>query len=240
MSNSGNIPELQDLEPLDQGAEPAPEAAEAAVSTDDALLQSMRSGLGAPAFNLYCRDKAYYRFLFAGVVMLLGCLMPFGPNPDLVGYKTMSGAVFTLIALGMVWTWWGAIANNRSTAASLKWLLLCFIPFGAGVMNLMAFNADEALKVAIAQELLPSTAMTSTWGTLFADIGTGLSKKVEAAEAAQRVEHFFRLFGPGRFFVFLGALLAEFGFVAGIVGGAKKNKQDKIARQSGGTERRRR
>ena len=59
-----------------------------------------------------------------------------------------------------------------------------------------------------------------------------------APAAAARCEMFFRSFGTGRFFVFLGALLTEIYFILGIVGGAKKNKEQKAARQAQAGKRR--
>jgi hypothetical protein len=226
---------LEPLEPLDAGATGGGGGGGA---SDEAMLQAVRSGLPAPAFNPYCRDKAFYKFLFAGVVMLLGCLMPFSANAAIAGYQTMSGAVYTLIAAGMVWTWWGAIATNRSTGASLKWLLFCLIPFGAIVMNILAFVPADAFAVASARGWMHADAAYSgSWKELFADMGSALMK---SSEAAMRVENFWRLFGPGQFFVLLGAVLAEMGFFGGVLGGAKKNKQDKQAKQMAASERKRR
>jgi hypothetical protein len=235
MTDLGNPGELASLEPLDAGAPPG--AGPVGMTADDAMLQAMRSGLPAPAFNPFCRDKTYYKFLFAGVVMLLGCLMPFGANTAVAGYQTMSGAVYTLIAVGMIWTWWAAIANNRSTGASLKWLLLCVFPLIAVLMNMMAFDPKAALEVAAARGWMPAEATHSeSWKALFGDIGSALAK---SQDAATRVENFWRLFGTGQFFVFLGALLAEIGFFGGVMGGAKKNKLDKQQKQMAAAERKR-
>lgn len=235
MTDLGNPGELASLEPLDAGA---PAGTPMGGATDEAMLQAMRSGLPAPGFNPYCRDKTFYKFLFAGVVMLLGCLMPFNANVAMGGWQTMSGAVYTLIAIGMVWTWWGAIASNRSTGASLKWLLLCVIPLLAILMNMIAFDPKEALEIAAARGWMPADAAHSeSWRALLSDMGSALAKN---AEAADRVANFWRLFGTGQFFVFLGALLAELGFFGGVVGGAKKNKQDKQAKQMAAAERKRR
>lgn len=224
---------LEPLEPLDAGV-----PGRVGGAGDDPLLQAMRSGLPAPAFNPYCRDKTFYKFLFAGVVMLLGCTMPFNANVAVAGYQTMSGACYTLIAIGMVWTWWGAIACNRSTNASLKWLGLSFLPFVAILMNMIAFVPADALAAAAARGWLPADAPVSAgWKELFADMGSALAKN---AEAAARVEHFWRLFGTGQVFVFLGAVLAEMGFIGGVLGGAKKNKQEKQQKQMAAAERKRR
>jgi hypothetical protein len=238
MTDSGNVPELQDLEPLDAGA-PAP-GAPAQTSIQEATLQALRSGLPPPAFNPRCTDKTFYRFLLCGLLIVIGCLMPFSADLAQVGWKTMSGAIFLVIGIGMVWTWWGAIHNNRSTAASLKWLLLCFLPFAAQVMNLIAYDTAAALASAKSAGHLPADAAIAGWGTLFNDMFTALGKSVEAAPAAARVENFFRCFGGGKVFVLLGAALAELFFVLGIVGGAKQNKQQKMARMAQATERKRR
>jgi hypothetical protein len=235
MTNLGNdLASLEPLEPLDTGANDGA----GGMTNEDALLQAARSGLPCPAFNPYCRDKTYYQFLFAGVMMMVGCMMPFSANTAMAGYQTMSGAVYLLIAIGMVWTWWGAIASNRSTGASLKWLLFCVFPLVAMIMNMSAFDPKAALEVASAQNWLPANATYSeSWKALFSDIGSALGK---SQEAATRVENFWRLFGTGQFFVFFGALMAELGFFGGVLGGAKKNKMDKQAKQMAAAERKRR
>lgn len=241
MSDSGNVPELQDLEPLDPGTAAPEVAAAPPAAAPDAVAAALRAGLPPPAFNPRCTDKAYYRFLFCGVLIVLGCLMPFGADRGMAGYQTMGGAVFLVIGLGMVWTWWGAIHFNRSSGKSLKWILLCFLPFGAQVMNLMAYDPEAALTAAKQAGYLPAVVVeVSTWSTLFADIGTALGKSVDAAPAALRVENFFRCFGTGKIFVLLGAALAEVVFVLGVVGGAKQNKQQQVARMAQASERRRR
>lgn len=238
MTDSGNPPELATLEPLEPldagGGTAAPSLA------GDASLQALRSSLPAPAFNPFCRDKTFYRFLFAGVLMLLGCLMPFGADYQQVGYKTMGGAIYMVIAIAMVWTWWGAIHNNRSTAASLKWLLACAIPLVAGIMGLVGYVPQEALTIAKSHGLLPADAEVSTWGTLFNDLFTAGRPSSEAPLAAMKAENFWRLYGTGKILVLLGALLAEVGFFGGILGGAKKNKQASQSRQMSATERKRR
>ncbi len=233
--NPGALASLEPLEPLDGGVA---EGGPGALTTEAATLQAARSGLPAPASNPYCRDKAFYKFLFAGVIMGLGCLMPFSANVAIAGYQTMSGACYALIAIGMIWTWWAAIHNNRSTGASLKWLLFCFAPLLAVGMNLMTFDPDAAHKLAsargwIAADALPSVGLKA----MFADMGSALAK---SEEAATRVENFWRLFGTGQIFVFLGALLAELGFFGGVLGGAKKNKQDRQQKQMVASERKRR
>lgn len=238
----GNEPTLQDLEPLDPGEpQTAAVATPTSLTVEEATLQSLRAGLAPPAFNPMCRDATSYRFLMCGVLMLIGCLMPFSADLQQAGYKTMSGALFLFIALGMVWTWWGAIHNNRSTGASLKWLGLCLLPLVAQIMNLIAFDPADALQMAKLNGAIPGNAEASlTWGQLFKDMVTALGKSADAPVAAMKVETFFRCFGTGRLFVFFGALLSEVFFVAGIVGGAKQNKQQKQARMGQAAERKRR
>lgn len=241
MTDSGNLPELQDLEPLDDGA-PAPAPAPA-MASDQATLMALRSGMAPPAFNPSCLDKASYRMLMASVFMVLGCLMPFGPDSSMAGYQTMSGAIFMFISLGMLWTWWGAIHNNRSTSASLKWLGLCFLPLITQVMNLLSYDPQAALEAAKAAGYLPSAAQISMgWGELFSDMGTALSKDAPAVTgaAANNVENWFRCFGSGKMILFLGAVLAEVFFIMGLAGGAKQNKQQKVARAKQAAERKRR
>ncbi|MBX3464258.1 MAG: hypothetical protein KF830_13890 [Planctomycetes bacterium] len=238
MTDAGNPPELatlEPLEPLDGGG-----AAASGPAAGDSSLQALRSSLPAPAFNPFCRDKTFYRFLFAGVLMLLGCLMPFGVDYQQLGYKTMSGACYLVIAVAMVWTWWGAIHNNRSTTASLKWLLASAIPLVAGILGLVAYDPEAALATAQQAGFLPSTAAVSTWKTLFADMFAAGRPSAEAAQAAAKVENFWRLHGVGKIFVLVGALVAELGFFGGVLGGAKKNKQDKKAMQMAATPRKRR
>lgn len=237
MGNPGDLASLEPLEPLDAGG--GLDAAGGAMSTEEATLQVLRSGLPAPGFNPQCRDKSFYKFLFAGVVMFVGCMMPFSADTSMAGYQTMSGACYLLIAIGMVWTWWGAIASNRSTGASLKWLGLCAIPLIVIGMKMAGFDPKTAHDDAMKLGWLPAAgiAYSDTWKALFSDMGSALMK---SAEAADRVGGFWRLFGTGPFFVLLGALLAELGFLGGVLGGAKQNKQMKQQKQMAAAERKRR
>lgn len=222
---------LEPLEPLETGT-----ASAAAGGGDDVLVQLTRGGL-APAFNPYCRDQAFYRFLFAGVMIVLGCLMPFTADASRAGYQYMSGGFYALIGIALIWSWWGAIAHNRPKG--VFWVGMCFVPLLAIVMNLVAFDPMAARATAIEMgwlKDLPATMPSASLGEMFADIGGALAKK---AEPAAKVEYFWRLFGPGQLFVFLGALLAEFAFIGGIVGGAKKNSAEKKAKMMAIAEKKR-
>jgi hypothetical protein len=231
-------PELASLEPLEPLDGGLAEGGAGGMSTEDATLQLMRSGLPAPAFNPYCRDKTFYRFLFAGVVLVIGTLLPFSADPLRSGYQTMTGAFYLLLGIAMVWTWWAAIANNRSTNASLKWLLLCAFPLIGGIWNLAAFDAAAALATAKVNHWLPEAAQSSlSWKELLGDMFGGLAQR--DIEALNKAETFWRLLGPGTFFVMLGGLIAELGFLGGIVGGVKQNSADKKAKQMAAAERKR-
>ena len=228
MTDSGTPSDLASLEPL----EPL-EAADAQVQQDPMAAQ--RAGLAAPAFNMYCGDKTFYRFLFAGVVMFVGCLMPFSAELARAGYQTMSGGFFLLIAVAMIWSWWASIANNRPTG--LKWLLASMIPLIGCGYALFTFDAVAAHESARSlQYLQTDIPFSQSWGELFSDMGSTIAKKKDAPE---RVAGFWRLLGPGNVLVFFGALIAELGFVMGVVGGAKQNKNATKQKQMAAAERRR-
>ncbi|MCR9243761.1 MAG: hypothetical protein NXI31_01930 [bacterium] len=230
----GDLATLEPLEPLETGA---PAGAPVQMSADEAMLQSMRSGLPAPAMNPYCRDKTYYAFLWSGILMLVGTLMPFDANYGAAGYQTMGGACYLLLAIGMIRTWWGAINTNRSGGSSILWLLACFIPLVATIMTMAGFEAQKAYDMAVARGFIQGDyPFSAGWGAFFGDLGGALAKD---AEASVRVGNFWRLLGPGVFFVFAGALIAELGFIGGVLGGAKKNKQLKQEKMAAAAEKRR-
>jgi len=223
---------LEPLEPLDGGA---PD--QGGMAGNDATLQVLRSGLPAPGYNPYCRDKSFYRFLWSGVILFAGCMMPISADLSRAGYQTMSGGFYTLVAVAMVWSWWASIANNRPVG--LKWLMFAAAPLIGSLMNLVSFDPAAAHKVAVeAGWIKDGTWFTysASWKAAFSDIGAAIMKN---AEAGVRVEGFWRLLGVGNFFVFFGALIAELGFVMGIVGGAKHNKAEMKAKQMAAAERKR-
>ena len=245
MTDAANDNPREELEPLDPAAGVAPEAIEAAVAAQmqNMSAQGPSAGLPSPAYNPRCTDKSSYKFLMCGVLMLLGCMMPFSANTETAGYQTMSGAFFTFISIGMVWTWWSAIHHARATSSSLKWIGLCMFPLLAQLMNLMSYDAHKCYVAATESgwtKGLPSLAEAYGLKQLFADMGTALGKSGEAADAAGRCEAYFRCFGTGRFLLFLGALLTEVYFILGIVGGVKKNNEQKAARQAQSADRKRR
>jgi hypothetical protein len=233
-SAPGDLASLEPLEPLDGGATGVAQGA----GNPDAALQQLRSVLPAPGFNPYCRDKSFYRFLWAGVILFVGCMMPIGPDLNRAAYQTMSGGIYLLIAIGLVWSWWASIANNRPVG--VKWVMLATLPLIGGIMNLVGFDAAAAHKQAVDLGLWSEASgfkYSASWGAMFGDMGSALMKD---AEAGVRVEGFWRLLGVGHVFQFLGGLIAELGFLGGIVGGAKQNKADMKAKMMASAERKRR
>lgn len=224
--------ELQELEPLEEPAQ-EPGAAPAATPGDPPgapVAPPVHPGLAAPAYNP-AADKQYFRFLFAGVVMFLGCLMPFGPEWDMAGYKTLGGAFAFFVAIGMIWSWWGAISTNRFRGANLKWVGLALFPLIFGIVNLMGAFEAPAVKDYIAQGKVPAEW---GWGDFFSAF---FSFKDPVAQA--NADNFVRAFGSGKIVVFIGAVLAEVFMVMAVFGGAKHAKQQKAASAAARASRRR-
>ncbi|MEM7201864.1 MAG: hypothetical protein AAF628_16475 [Planctomycetota bacterium] len=222
MTDSGDMPHLEELEPLAE-TPTAPERPPAMT------VVAVAGGAPAPAYNPVA-DKEYYRFLFAGLVMAIGCLMPFGPQLSMVGYKTVRGAICLLIALGLIWSAWASIHQGRMIKGLLRWVALAFFPLLLGVFDMLyAFNPGSAVNGWV-QRVGPDASIES-WGEFFSSLGTVL-------QPGDQIGEFLRYYGPGRLVVFVGAVLAEFFFVMGIVGGAKKIKEQKAERRKGAPQRR--
>lgn len=227
MTDTGTPADLASLEPL--------EPLEAQPQAQQDPMAAQRAGLPAPAFNLYCTDKTFYRFMFAGVIMFVGCMMPFSAEIGRAGYQTLAGGFYLLIAIAMIWSWWASIANNRPTG--LKWLLFSMFPLIGGAWTMIVFDPVAAHESARSLGYMPTDIpFSETWGDLFSDIKDSLLKK---KDAPARVEGFWRLMGPGNVMIFLGALIAEAGFIMGVVGGAKQNKNATKQKQMKAAERRR-
>lgn len=221
--------DLASLEPL----EPLTAAPAAAAQQDPMAAQ--RAGLGAPAFNMYCTDKSMYRFLFAGVMIVLGCTMPVSAELSRAGMQTASGGFYMLIGIALIWSWWASIANNRATG--VKWVMAASIPLIAGIWNTVAFDPAAAHEAARAHGWLAADiTYSASLGALFSDMGSTLAKD---AEAGLRCEGFWRLYGPGNLFILLGGLLAEVGLISGLFGGMKQNKQAAQEKRMKAAERKR-
>jgi hypothetical protein len=163
--------------------------------------------------------------------------MPFSAEISRAGYQSMSGGLYLVLGIAMTWSWWASIANNRPVG--VKWLMLCLFPMVGGLWNILAFDPAAALELAKARGWMPADAVASmNLKELFGDMATGLARR--SAESLQKAEGFWRLLGPGHFFIFLGGAIAELGFLGGIVAGAKKNSADQKAKQVAAAERKRR
>ena len=219
MSETGDTSQLEDLEPL-----PAPGAGAPA-----AMPVALTGGMPAPAYNP-AADREYYRFLFAGVVMLLGCLMPFGPAMAFVGYKTARGALTLLIAVGIVWSAWASIHHRRMIKGLLRWVTLALLPLVLGVVDLLLAFRDGGAVAAWVRAAGPEHSIGS-WDELFGQLGNVLAP-------GDQVGEFIRHFGSGRLVVFAGALLAEAFMVLAIFGGARKLQEQKAERRAAASARR--
>lgn len=219
MSNTGDV---SSLEPLEEQAAPQAQPPGQAVT-----LVAQTSGVGAPAYSPRAH-KEYYRFFFAGLVIFLGCLMPFGPEWNMAGYKTISGALFTLIALGIMWSGWVAIGHNKFGGFTLRWIALAFLPFGVELYNLILFAKEPAIASAIAAK---APAMPANWEELWNCI-----VHFKNPEFSEKLNNWVRYFGTGKLVVFFGALYAEFHLLKAIFGGVQAGRQKKAqaaARSSG-------
>ncbi|MFO1052420.1 MAG: hypothetical protein U1F36_09415 [Planctomycetota bacterium] len=209
--------ELPELEPLDTPAT-AP-AMEAAAAGQPAQKPSS-PGLPAPAYSVGA-DKEYYRFLFAGVVITVGSLMPYGPEWDMAGYKTLSGAIALIVGIGLIWTWWGAISINRFRGANLKWVAYAFLPLMITLFGFMrAFESPAYVAFKSMGKQLPADWMEFI-KAFFA---------LKDAPSQEMADNFVRATGSGKFVVFLGAVWAEISMLFALFGGAKTARAQKAAK----------
>lgn len=177
----------------------------------------LRGGL-PPIFYRPDAHQEYYRFLFAGIVMTLGCLMPFGPEWEQAGYKTMSGALFLLMSLGLVWSMWIAVHGGRFR---MNWIMLAIIPFVVQLIN-MIYATTEPAVLAFVKEGRP---MVDGWKNLF-------QTAFDRADTlrGEKVGNFCRAYGTGRIVLFLGSALNLWCVLMAVFGGRKAAKAQKAAR----------
>lgn len=230
-----DTPELPELEPLEESA--APQAAPAQPAAGPMLVAL--PGLPAPAFGIR-GQRQYYRFFFAGLVMFLGCMMPFGPEWAMAGYQTMGGSIFTIIALGIMWTSWVAISHGKFDLTSMRWLLLAFVPLTVMVwhviyifeepaviayqaMSKAAYDADVAANPTL--KILDVTIRD--WGAFFENL-----RYFRNAESGSAVDNFLRAYGTGKIVLLFGSFYACMQFILGIGSGLKAGKQQKAAREA--------
>ena len=176
----------------------------------------------APAFGMRAQ-KEYYRFFFAGLVMFLGCLMPFGPEADLVGYKTLGGAFFTLIALGIMWSSWVAISHGRFNMSNLRWLVCAFIPLAVMVYHLVMIFEEPAVVGYIAASTDP-TSVIQSWGDFWDRL-----LHFRTTSFSNNVDDFIRAYGTGKIVLLFGSFYAVLLLFKGVGSGVKAGKAQKKA-----------
>lgn len=236
-----DTPDLPELEPLEEAAA-TPDGAATSAQPPAGPLPVTLPGLPAPAFGIR-GQRQYYRFFFAGLVMFLGCMMPFGPEWAMAGYQTMGGSIFTIIALGIMWTSWVAISHGKFDLTSMRWLLLAFVPLTVMVwhvvyifeepavkayqaMSKAAYNADVAANPTL--KILDVTIRD--WGTFFDNL-----RYFRNAESGNAVDNFLRAYGTGKIVLLFGSFYACMQFILGIGSGLKAGRQQKAAREASRT-----
>lgn len=224
MSNPPDLPELEELQPLEEGEVVSPAVAEQTLAT-------LRSGLPPPAHNPRA-EADYYRFLFASLMMFIGCMMPWSFNLDQAGYTTFVGGFITLYSIVLIWRWWAAIHTRKFAGKDLLWVVIALVPFGYMAFKLLnAFDAD-GIKAWYALRI-DATEENPSWGGMFDKYG--------AKDGGMWVlSEFVRNFGPGRLLVFIASGLLELFMIMAIFGGAKKVKEQKAAARASASERKRR
>jgi hypothetical protein len=199
-------PELETLEPMTEGISAAP----------------VKVGAPPPFYRSDAHGE-YYRFLFAGLVMTLGCLMPFSADAQLAGYKTLGGAFYLILALGLVWSMWIAVYGGRFR---MKWIMLALIPFLVGLIDFIFVDRDLGIKA------WKDGPLAEGW----MDALKGAFSRTE--EGTMKATNFCRAFGTGRIVVFVGALLNFMFLIGAVFGGAKHAKAQKAALRAAAAERR--
>ncbi len=203
--------DIPELEPLDEPiAAPVTQ-----IDYKGAIYQRMLAGAPAPFFNPGA-SKDYYRFFFAGVLITIGCLMPFDSDWSHVGYKFFSGGCWLVIGLGLIWSMWGAIHTGT---VRMRWVLFAFFPFLWGLAHMIWAT-------------FPAEGVTN-WGEVFSIIGA-----TDDPQRFHKIGMALQHVGPGKIFVFFGGLMAVYGFFAGIFGGVQKIKQQKAERTAAAASRR--
>jgi O-antigen ligase len=161
------------------------------------IAHRLLAGAPAPAFHAWAH-REYYRFLFAGVLVFVGCLMPFGPQPQ-PGYYALSGGVVLVIALGVIWSMWGAIHTGQF---GMKWIVLMVVPLAWSASHVLSAFTEPALHQWVGSR--SGGERVASWPAFFAML---LDR--DQADRLWRASEFFRLFGPGKVLIFAGSLFAE-------------------------------
>ncbi len=193
--------------------------------------------------------KEYFRFFFCGLLIVLGGFMPVGPDGSLMTLQTMTGGLFFIMGLGIMWNMWKAVYSGR---LKMFWVWMLFIPiiwgFWRFFLPMMGTGLDFYDKLTPAQlgqlssaqladyhhlKLLASHGAPTTFGELFGALG-------HAPPEWGKVRAWFWVNGYGPAFIFAGSLLGYIFLVLGVIGGIRHNKQKAAQRAaSGGRSRRR-
>jgi hypothetical protein len=139
--------------------------------------------------------------------------MPFDHDWSHVGYKSVAGACWLIVGLGVVWSMWGAINTG---VMRMKWVLLAVLPFVWALLHMIFAPFPSAEQ---------SPDLVNNWGEVF----TILLKKDDPARF-HKVGNALQIIGPGKIFILLGGLLAEITFIGGVFSGAKRIKEQKAER----------
>ncbi len=193
--------------------------------------------------------KAYFRFFFCGLLIVMGGFMPVGPDGSVMTLQTMMGGLFFILGLGILWTSWRAIYTGRFKAS---WIWVLFIPiiwgFWRFFLPMLGRGLDFYDKLTPSQlaELSPARQATyhhlkllaahgapTTFHDLFGALG-------HAPPDWGAIRAWFWVNGYGPAFIFLGALLGYFFLLLGVIGAFRHTKQKAAQRAaSGGRSRRR-
>jgi len=192
--------------------------------------------------------KEYFRFLFCGLLIVLGGFMPVGPDAKVMTLQTMVGGLFFLIGLGVIWTSWRAIYSGKFRS---PWIFALFIPLLWGLwrflMPMLGPSLDYYQQLAAkgyeftaAQKadfehlkLLAAHGAPLTFKELFGALG-------HAPPEWSKIRAWFWVNGYGPAFITLGSSLGIFLIILGLFGGIRHSKQKAAQRASSGGRSRRR
>lgn len=181
-------------------------------------------GAAPPAYRAEAHGE-YYRFLFAGILMTLGCLMPFGGTEQEAGYQQVLGAFYLVIGMGVIWSMWIAIYGGRFR---MKWIMLSMLPFLLQLVAIIFVDRDAGVMAFKAA----GKPMAESWAEMFS-LAFG-----RTAEGTDKAMNFCRAFGTGRILLFFGSALNFWFLLGAIFGGAKQIKAQKAARMAEKAEKR--
>ncbi len=202
-----NDPIRDDLELIEEAPASSPQTPQAPQVDYLALIFSrLTGGMSCPMFNPRS-DPMYFRIFFGGLLMFIGTLIPFDADWAHRGYLTFSGSIWMIIALGVMWSMWGAVSSG---ALRMKWVLFAFFPFVWGLWHLFMTTPDFG------------SVDIKSWGDVF-----GL---LSSQDNFPKFGNALQSFGPGKLLVFFGSLIVEFQFIMGLFGGIKKSKEIKANR----------